>query len=797
MLTLAPGFEYRNQRKMLLPFTNRCGSCIRVGSAKRPERRAFSIAGGPRASNISAHDPERRHLQSCVASGAHSETQHRDEDTGHGTGSALGTTSAPPRQPIVRRVNVSRTKPELPLSLDSNHNDSQFSAAELVPGGDTASPPPDLLPYAKRRDERARQKSLYSFKRGIKEKSSFSWYWQDVLKTLDTHTQGPTSTAAEETFVTVVPAAMVYDLELRIGTNIWDIAEQYECRLQLLSRESDTDQQQPLVISGASRSVLLVRRAFSEITCYWVSGGTAILPKLDRKALESRLASVIRPVLVGRDRRARSATLPERVPRPEHWTKSSFYCYIGDLCSSPIAGTASRYLYRRVEDQLNVTCDLFLKAFSDPQAHSAITTAAGNLALQFLEKHSRVHVARKILMDMERLRVPMDVLTFNIMLRATAKARHPQTFAYILRLMTGRGVMPTSKTWIAFMMMVDSARAKMQILRRMQVKGLLKHPSSLKDALVLVVSGAMSQWLGRGGDPRAFVEFMDRTWGNGWCSTSAANQILNELGKRGFESRCLEMWDDLSQRGVRLDACSVNTLLHHFVSQHKAQSVVRILAVAEEHRIEVDQTSYDILFRLAREGHLYNVARVVWRYGCVRASVSKQMEYEVLRSLLRNSCVKPMTEEMSWEMAMGKVVVGIKQREPLPWVLGGHSQLVVPTEVEMMSKFCEWTNQDRQSADVEMKAKGMVQRDLAAFRTRCPALSLATMLERALACDEKWSQEKVWRQQTPMWKVQNAVRVVFRSLDGHGPRPLAVSPVLVRYIEGTAPRSTTSARRPL
>ncbi|KAI9789112.1 MAG: hypothetical protein M1816_006362 [Peltula sp. TS41687] len=436
----------------------------------------------------------------------------------------------------------------------------------------------------------------------------------------------------------------------------------------------------------------------------------------------------------------------DEIPRPRKWTRRTFSAYIYDLCNSCPPRVVRRNLYQPDGQQhQTLVTRMLVEVFLDPEAQGGLNTAAFNMALEYLEKHNQVPTIRRVFVELEELGLRMNVKTFNIMLRGAAMTRDISNFIFVLRIMLDRRLTPTGETWVAFLMLFESTPIKMKILECMDTKGLLQNLSTMKDALGQVIDGALDGWLNRGWRPENFVDYMDRVWGDAWLSTSVANRVLNELGRRRLIPELLAVWETLPRRGVIFDSVSVNTILQHSVHRGKLHEVVQVICQAEERSpIEFDEATYEILWNLARRRQLYNVARVVWRYACTKARLSYKMEYQVYKSLLGDSC-RPLTTLLArWDATAAKVAVGVDLSE---------------AEQSSIFKTCEWIDNGKpRDGETIAQMKEVLRRDMASYRFIRHSEPFGRMLQSALELDEAWLRAGE-ETKSVAWKVSNALRI--------------------------------------
>ncbi|KAI9820392.1 MAG: hypothetical protein M1826_000918 [Phylliscum demangeonii] len=273
---------------------------------------------------------------------------------------------------------------------------------------------------------------------------------------------------------------------------------------------------------------------------------------------------------------------------------------------------------------------------------------------------------------MERLGVPLTIDIFNSLLKRAARVQDLHNYTYTLHMMVSKGFAPDGYSWVAMLALCRPLHLKMKIVDSMRSKGLLQHLPTLRRTVAQLVPGAFALWLEQGRMPLDFLEFMKCSWGPSWISTAAMNHMLHELRRRHLFEDSLQMWKVLSKLyRYSLDTISVNTMISHYDIPGDFEPVMQFLTLLGEQsnegqRIRFDETTYRILYTLARRFHYYNLARVVWRYACTTACVNRDLEHRMWQNVSASiSALEASTlqseDAVTW--LFGKIVVGIDSPE--------------------------------------------------------------------------------------------------------------------------------------
>ncbi|KAI9887193.1 MAG: hypothetical protein M1823_001020 [Watsoniomyces obsoletus] len=593
--------------------------------------------------------------------------------------------------------------------------------------------------------------------------------WVNPLRLLKACTE-PNPPDVEKRRVTMmVPRALV-SMSLRDPEmTIEDWAEQHQCRVDLLDNEDPRTSHQPMMVVGTKKGIEDLRCSLIQALPKALhNGDTSQVFILVREDRDVRFMS---PIPVVHPRKSYPYQRADQIPQPSVWTMATFAEYIDQLCQRGMPRMTHRVLYVKPEEHCQEVMKILHELLQDSAVRPAITLPAFHDILRFLIHHQQHCTVRVMMAYADDMGLALDATTFNISLQGLRATRNIQPFASILRDMLDHGLKPTGETWVAFLMCVDSVEVKQYCIGMMRRLGFLDHPPTLEDAVGQVVPDALAQWLDQGRSLEDFLQYMDHELGPLWLSTSAANKMLREVGRRGWIGECLGIWDVLRDRGVTFDIVSFNTLLSRCTAGSFAgyafqvlDRAVQVVKFGERHQIPRDAVSYQILMRMARNCRLYNTCRVIWRYACMEGMVRFPMQVRVHDSLGTNTSRAGNPALDLWEKTSGKVIVGI----PYPdkefhsgWTSTGDEQEVVAQTRKIMTELCQWTYFPDDRLPQKDLAKGMLERDLEAWHWVRPVRPFVEMVEEALDLDYQWmEQEKTSGElMSGIWRIEHAIDV--------------------------------------
>ncbi|KAI9817028.1 MAG: hypothetical protein M1832_004745 [Thelocarpon impressellum] len=384
--------------------------------------------------------------------------------------------------------------------------------------------------------------------------------------------------------------------------------------------------------------------------------------------------------------------------------------------------------------------DVFFRSETKP----FITVDACNEGIRFMLSHMLFVDARRLYLLMASLKLSRPTETYNIMLRASAGLGDLTNFNFILALMLRRGVPPNGATWTAFLMNELPREAREDAVQSMRGKGLLRSPYQVGQAAAQGVYHELSEWLDDGKSLNSFVGDMDRVYGDGWLTTSAANRLLSVLGQRAMLDESMELWEVARARHVSFDVISLTSILFHCRRMPATAIALKAIQAAERDGIKLNEVAYHALISMAWKLRLYNVARVGWRYACLEGAVAHKVKAIVVQTLQRVEPAVAVTSHGAWRKDAGKLMVGVDPD-------GGSSRLVQ----ELQQSDLDGSEHDQ----VGKLARELMNKDLEAFLTLQPTVPLSQMLELALAKDDHWRSGQTVEQRPLVWKLQHAIHV--------------------------------------
>ena len=463
-----------------------------------------------------------------------------------------------------------------------------------------------------------------------------------------------------------------------------------------------------------------------------------------------------------------------QIPRPQIWSVTRFRDYVEALTSSTVDRLVQRKIYRGKGSHVEAVANILDQLFRDTGMRSFLSIEACNIVLQFFYKHRMLPKARALVTHMEHLYPKLEPETFDIILRGSAACNDIGNYTYHLQNMIKRGCKPSPKTWTSLLMAVDSSKARKSIVQAMQERKLLKKSSIMRDVVQLTIRNDVANHLDDCEGMGAFFAAMDTRYAPGWLTVSAANAILDEVGIRQSAREAFELLEEISKRVSRLDQVTLNTLLSHCSHIRAHDLAIDVLDSFEvRHGIIPTQKEYEVLFKQAWRGRLYNFAKVVWRSACMDATMTFPMYKLVWKSLTFEMPDRPNLGPKSraniWKAAAGKVVVGAGLAAKAH--IDHEAPCLSTTLPEPMQNLNERTeNIAAQSNHLTDNTKTPKQRpqlipftkllknDLEAFGKYRMERKLAPLLREALAMDRQWAKGN-WRDVSTEWKCRNSIVV--------------------------------------
>lgn len=444
------------------------------------------------------------------------------------------------------------------------------------------------------------------------------------------------------------------------------------------------------------------------------------------------------------------------IKRHSVWTASTFMAYVHDLTTSSVDRSVKHQLYGKRGSHSRAVSNILERLFNKVATKDLLSAEACNAAMRFFFKHNQVSKARAIFVQMEKLHQETQTPSVNIMLLAAANRNDLHNFTFILTRMLKWGFKPDAATWNALLVAVESNEVRAVIIKSMRQRNLLAGKFLVKGVVKTIIRDEMIKHLKSGFGLDSFFSSLDRQYGTKWLSVSAANNFLDEAGKRKGIHEVIGCLDDLIARGFIPDDVTLGTLLQISRLFNEWTVAIDLLQRFEsQYGVVPAEDSYNILFGLAWNGWRYNLLRVIWRSACVKGLTSRNMRRLVLRSL-RNEEENPPEgkRHKMWKDTAGAVVVGISP--PNPSDQHSSSPKVAMADVR--------PNEDEDGAGMRERLEKMVEEDLATEGRYRLKGTLVELLRSALALDDEWIRSRDWKTKSVEWKCKNAITTIATQL---------------------------------
>ncbi|CAI7579178.1 unnamed protein product [Penicillium glandicola] len=627
------------------------------------------------------------------------------------------------------------------------------------------------------RNTSIRDRKKLRFREHMKEKYQsrsaklFDKAWFDTKEILDqmygdTRKNPKKSSNKKEIFVPEETLALFSGVtRYTLKENIWYIPLHNGCRVHILPASQNKGLLRRVVLSATDHIMALVEGHFTRAQSLQAMGDPLVdihkppVPMcISRGAMQRSKLPV--PLIRGNwhfgETADSSSNLDEiLLPRSAIATVKEFNEHVEDVTSArqPTLDEKAMSLSKLPHV---VRIKLHLKALFMEEAYSNyISTAALNNALEFLCRHEFLDTARDLCSRTEHV---ATTDTYNILLRAAARRQDVAVFRHFLRTMPRLNMRPNPETWLALLSALVAPNEKAQLIEHMVQGGHMSNLSTIHSALQETIQDSLLVHLDSGKDIDSFIALMTNTWGANWFSPSVIGQMFSVVARlKDFDSidRLMEICID---NNLTVDSYPLSHIVQalggniHLALQYTLQFF-------EHPLFEVTSQNWEDLFLAAFRYRQYNVCLVIWRYSCMKKTVTYKMKQAVLTSLCRNASFGKSTrlDKDLWSSDAGKVIIGIDQH---------HESYRLPDSIldEIPSEFRHnpvlyligWKPRG-EKRDLQISlANALIKRDLILGANRyAPQHPSPIMLDAASILDKEW--RGVPRPLT--WKMQNAIQV--------------------------------------
>jgi hypothetical protein len=547
--------------------------------------------------------------------------------------------------------------------------------------------------------------------------------------------------------------------------NIWYIPLHNGCRVHILPASQSKGLLRRVVLSATDHIMELVEGHFTRAQSLQAMGDPLVdihkppVPMcISRGAMEHSKLPV--PLIRGHwhfgETSDGSSNLDEvLLPRPNIATVKEFTEHVEDLTSAR-APTLDEKAMSRSKLPHVVRIEQHLKAlFLQESNYNYISTAALNGALDFLCRHEFLDTARDLCSFTEHV---ATTDTYNILLRAAARRQDVVVFRHFLRTMPRLHMRPNPETWLALLSALVNPSEKAQLIEHMVQGGHMSSISTIHSALQETIQDSLLVHLDSGKDIDSFVDLMTSTWGANWFSSSVIGQMFSVVARlKDFDSvdRLMEICID---NNLAVDSYALTHIVQALGSNiHLALRYT--LRFFEIPLFNVSSRNWEDLFLAAFRNSHYNLCLVIWRYACMKKTVTYKMQQAVLTSLCRNAS-RGQSNELGrnlWDSDAGKVIIGIDLHHE-SYSLPDSILNDIPSEYRHnpVLYLIGWKpSGEKRNLQVRL-ANALVKRDIALGAKRyLPQHPSPIMLDAASILDKEW--RGIPR---PLaWKMQNAIHV--------------------------------------
>ncbi|KAL1961256.1 hypothetical protein VTO42DRAFT_3202 [Malbranchea cinnamomea] len=527
------------------------------------------------------------------------------------------------------------------------------------------------------------------------------------------------------------------------------------CHVTVVNKmESDAQGRRKVVLKGSPRAIELAERqiqAASEVDQH------SPFPRRNQGS-----NSIVRPVWANiRDIKSTVRTMkvqrrPVDVPRPSEWNVKTLANYIDDLVRCELPESKMRLYYDDESAFYEETADIILNLLSDPGVHKFVSSKVVRTVISFFVHHQNLTSLNRLLPMFDGL---MTTRAFNELLRAASRRSDLFLFMNYISLMMHAGVVPNGWEWVHFLKGIQSSKIRSYMLLHLKQLGVLQPPHILKAAVASSLQDSFAFHVSTGKDVFAYLEGLERVFGN-WISSQAINNLILEAGWMRSPEAMAAILEYCRRKDIPLDNMSLIYGLLYFVDTKRFKAGIEFfLDMVQTRRVRRTDVSMQLLFVLAWKRRAYNVTRLIWRYCCLEGSVSEAMQEMVSRSLIRNTPVEPKNQGDIWRKTIGKVVVGVENDLVLSGVDPANpDHLLEPQFAVENPKLPPKIFPANSSRPEQVQcAKQLLDKDLESCEKYEAFMAFEDMLWPAMQRDLEWGPHA--RQRGPEWLAENAIRV--------------------------------------
>ncbi|KAI4278831.1 MAG: hypothetical protein LQ337_000728 [Flavoplaca oasis] len=426
----------------------------------------------------------------------------------------------------------------------------------------------------------------------------------------------------------------------------------------------------------------------------------------------------------------------DQISTPSTWTQSTFYTYVVQLTASSVDRLVARQIYSKTESHTVIVAELLARLFADPLLKYFVSVAAGNVALRFLFDNGRFARGQDLFGQLQELQKDSDPSTYNIMLGAAAEQQDLHTFTYILKMMVIYKVGPNTQTWLHLARAVREDDVRTIIINRMGERGMLADAAARKEAVAILMPQLVVKYLDSGNNAHELIEDLDNRYGSDWCSPSAAEPLIDEIGVRHSTEEAMIILRKLCDRGYRPSQGMLLLLLRQCSWSNAHELAVQLLChFRTEYRIKPSMQIYDLLFQRAWKSQLHNCCRVLWLHACSQGCTSFDMQRVVKRSLYVQRRTAPSEQSRSsvWEETAGKIITG-------------HGRENNITRFRTLMSLWKPEADRRLRDEFLRKVRSILDDDLTAVGRYSIREPLDEQLRKALRMDRQWASSRVLKE---------------------------------------------------
>jgi len=355
---------------------------------------------------------------------------------------------------------------------------------------------------------------------------------------------------------------------------------------------------------------------------------------------------------------------------PDIWSTSSLAQHVYHLAHSDMTPHVQRVQYGNECQHSVVVKKRLLQIVYDDSLKRFFTYPMLHTIIIYLLDLPRATEARNVFAHMEKVRFQPNLDTFNIIMTDMGKRKNLHAFTSMLQMMLRRGISPNEQTWSAFFRCIASQAVRLGILRVMRERGVMEHATAQRTVAACLVAADLREHMSKGLPIREFLKTCNARYGAKWCTSVTANTIYHALVQNGRLTDAFDAMSTIDDANVRPDSITLNIMLAAVKHTQSIEVAVEVLGLFEtRYNVKPQDHAFAILWFLAIDLELVNVAKVIWTIACVQGQYSRKMRHDLRNWLIHRPSLEDASKKDIFNDRAKLVILDFAPNDARPHVI--------------------------------------------------------------------------------------------------------------------------------